>query len=113
VQKGAGGDNVNIESEIRASGHTSSNSKLVASTEITKLLDELEEILKCLPTGSLSGSEDIYGLDIQIAWGSAQLEWCNDGSQGRGGGTSDVQPSKEDKANFKRAVEIARKIVES
>ncbi len=50
------------------------------------------------PRRSPPGSEDIYGLDISIAWGSEDLMWQNGGPSGCGGGTSSVQATDEDKA---------------
>ncbi|KAF8878800.1 hypothetical protein CPB84DRAFT_1793827 [Gymnopilus junonius] len=76
------------------------------------LVEELHNILKELPTESPPGSEDIYGLDTSIAWGSDDLEWINGGPQGCGGGTSSVQATDEQKAKFKRAVDIVNELVE-
>ena len=47
-------------------------SLLVSSphTDTATLVDELHEILKEIPMESLVGSEDIYGMDVSIAWGS-------------------------------------------
>lgn len=59
-----------------------------------------------LPTEQPPGSEDIYGLDTGLAFGSDELEWSNGGPQGCGGGTSFVQVTAEQKERFKRAVEI-------
>jgi hypothetical protein len=73
-----------------------------------ELVDELHGILKTLPTEQPRGSEDIYGLDTSIAWGSADLEWCNGGPGGVTGRTSSVQATEEEKAKFKRAVEIVK-----
>lgn len=75
------------------------------------LVSELHEILKSLPTEQPPGSEDIYGLDTSIAFGSDDLEWFNGGPQGCGGGKSFVKASDEQKAQFKRAVEIVNKLV--
>lgn len=76
------------------------------------LLEELYCILKTIPTESPPGSEDIYGLDISIAWGSDDLQWMNGAPDGCIHGHSEVQPTKEDKAKFKRAVEIVNELVE-
>ena len=78
--------------------------------ETKVLIQELHDILKDLPTEQPPGSEDIYGLDISIAWGSEDLEWVNGGPQGCGGGTSSVQATAEQKRKFKRAVEIATEL---
>ncbi|EGN91836.1 hypothetical protein SERLA73DRAFT_191947 [Serpula lacrymans var. lacrymans S7.3] len=77
------------------------------------LVDELHTILKSLPTEIPPGSEDIYGLDTSIAWGSNDLMWVNGGPQGCGGGTSAVQPTEEEKKKFKRAVDIVKTLVTS
>jgi hypothetical protein len=116
VEKGSDSDDINIQSMTRASGTsdlTPSEPKTVAATKIGKLIDELESILKNLPTESPPGSEDIYGLDTSIAWGSDEFEWYNGGPQGCGGGESHVQPPNEQKEKFKRAVEIVRTIAGS
>ncbi|KAG6835244.1 hypothetical protein H0H93_003580, partial [Arthromyces matolae] len=63
-----------------------------------------------LPTEFPPGSEDIYGLDTSIAWGSEDLEWVNGGPQGCGGGPSEVQATDEQKAKFKRAVDIVQEL---
>jgi len=76
------------------------------------LVDELHGILKVLPVEDPPGSQDIYGLDTSIAWGSEDLMWMNGGPQGCGGGTSRVQATEEDKIRFKRAVEIVNKLVQ-
>ena len=76
------------------------------------LVDELHAILKVIPTEYPPGSEDIYGLDTSIAWGSDDLQWMNGGPQGCGGGTSTVQPTQEEKDKFKRAVEIVKELVQ-
>jgi hypothetical protein len=87
--------------------------RMVPATKIAKLVDELEGILKSIPTEQPPGSEDIYGLDTSIAWANQEFEWYNGGPQGCGGGESFVKPTEEDRAKFKRAVEIAQKIAES
>lgn len=74
------------------------------------LVAELHDILKDLPTEDPPASEDIYGLDTSIAWGSEDLMWCNGGPEGCGGGTSTVQVNDEQKIKFKRAVEIVDKL---
>jgi len=72
----------------------------------------LHSILKKLPVESPPGSEDIYGLDISIAWGSDDLMWCNSGPEGCRGSESQVKASEEQKLGFKRAVEIIEQIVD-
>jgi hypothetical protein len=75
------------------------------------LVQELHGILKQIPTESPPGSQDIYGLDTGIFWGSSDLQWANGGPQGCGGGTSATQPTEDDKAKFKRAVAIVQELV--
>lgn len=77
----------------------------------SRLIDELHSILKEIPTESPPGSQDIYGLDTSIAWGSDDLQWCNGGPSGCGGGISNIQASEEDKKKFKRAVEIVNELL--
>ena len=84
---------------------------LAPSADTSALVDELVGILRSIPTESPPGSEDIYGLDIGLAFGSADLEWMNGGPQGCGGGKSSVQATAEDKKKFARAVEIVEKLV--
>jgi hypothetical protein len=76
------------------------------------LVDELHRILMAIPTEEPQGSEDIYGLDTSIAWFSNDLEWINGGPQGCSGGVSTVQPTQEDKAKFKRAIDIVHELVQ-
>ncbi|KAF6748066.1 hypothetical protein DFP72DRAFT_918079 [Ephemerocybe angulata] len=76
-----------------------------------KLVSELESILKQIPTEQPPGSEDIYGLNTGIVWGSSDLEWANGGPAGCSGGTSTVKATEEDKKKFKRAVEIVEQLV--
>ncbi|CAE6393594.1 unnamed protein product [Rhizoctonia solani] len=108
-----------IESMVRPEGTPSlqpnptKNLPIGDSSHASKgLVDELHSILKEIPTESPPGSEDIYGMDTSIMWMSEDLEWMNGGPQGCGGGTSEVQPSEEQKAKFKRAVEIVTKLTE-
>lgn len=77
-----------------------------------RLVDELHGILKVIPTEVPQGSEDIYGLNTSIAWFSEDLQWINGGPQGCSGGISAVQPTEDDKAKFKRAVEIVNELVQ-
>lgn len=76
------------------------------------MVEELEGILKTIPVESPPGSEDIYGLDTSIMWGSNDLQWSNGGPQGCTGGTSDVKATEEDKKKFNRAVEIVNILVD-
>lgn len=105
-----------ITSAIRPEGTPSLEDALPKSLSksepgVDELVGELYSILKSLPTESPPGSEDIYGLDTSIAFGTEDLQWCNGGPQGCGGGKSFVQASVEQKAQFKRAVEIVNKLV--
>lgn len=77
---------------------------------VDELVNELKSILKKLPTENPPGSEDIYGMDTSIMWGSDDLEWTNTCGQGCGGHSS-VQATDEEKAKFKKALEIADKLV--
>jgi len=95
---------------------TLGNDAEVNQASAEKLVDELHDILKSLPTEQPPGSEDIYGLDTSIFWGSDDLTWVNGGMGGGGGvtgqpGSSTVQPTTEQKAQFKRAVEIVQDLV--
>ena len=83
-----------------------------ADAEAATLVDELHGILRAIPTEVPPGSEDIYGLDTSIAWGSEDLQWMNGGPQGCGGGRSEVRASEEEKGKFRRAVEIVNRLVE-
>ncbi|KAJ7754360.1 hypothetical protein DFH07DRAFT_920990 [Mycena maculata] len=86
--------------------------KLLARDEsTTALVDELHGILKTIPMEDPKGSEDIYGLNTSIAWGSEDLEWYNGGPEGCSGGNSIVKATADDKAKFKRAVEIVEELV--
>jgi hypothetical protein len=108
-----------VDSQYRADGSSSLQStntepKTVSLSENEannkELIDELHDILKYLPTEKPPGSQDIYGMDTSIAWGSQDLEWHNGGPAGCSKGTSEVQATDEEKAKFKRAVEIIRSL---
>ncbi|KAI0795611.1 hypothetical protein C8Q75DRAFT_791343 [Abortiporus biennis] len=106
-----------IASAVRPSGTPSLQNALPKTISVNSttsgLIDELHSILKTIPVESPPGSEDIYGLDTSIAFGSEDLEWVNGGPQGCGGGSSQVQPTEEEKTKFKRAVEIVNQLVNS
>ena len=89
---------------------SSAVTKRISVDDHTALIDELHSILKEIPTEFPPGSEDIYGLDTSIAWGSEDLQWYNGGPSGCGGGHSETQASAEDKKKFKRAVEIVNEL---
>lgn len=106
-----------ITSAVRADGTPSLQDALPKSLSKTQqgvdeLISELYTILKSIPTEKPPGSEDIYKMDTSIAFGSDGFMWMNGGPSGCGGGTSEVQPTEGDKAQFKRAVEIVHKLVD-
>jgi len=108
---------LNISSSIRPDGTPGLQEAVPKSIssedkDTASLVDELYDILKTLPTEAPPGSEDIYGLDTGIAWASNDLEWMNGGPAGCGGGTSFVQATPEEKAKFKRAVDIVHELVD-
>jgi len=103
-----------VGSAVRPDGTASLQDAAPKSLSVQEgdpLVEELHGILKTIPTESPPGSEDIYGLDTSIAWGSDDLQWCNGGPSGCGGGTSTIKASEEDKAKFRRAVEIVNELV--
>ncbi|KAF7364380.1 hypothetical protein MSAN_01098700 [Mycena sanguinolenta] len=81
-------------------------------SEVSSIIDELHAILKTLSLEDPRGSENIYGMDTSIMWGSEDLEWCNSGPAGCSGGKIMLQAGEE-KARFKRAVDIVSELVES
>jgi len=95
---------------------TSSSSGSLAPANVQKdgaadaLIEELQSILKSIPTEHPPGSEDIYGLNTSIMWGSDEFVWRNSGQEGCGGYSS-VQATDEHKAKFRRALEIADALV--
>ena len=104
-----------VESQHRADGSSSLQStnqepKTLSLPENKPVVDELHSILKTLPTEKPPGSQDIYGMDTSIAWGSQDLEWNNGGPAGCSMGTSEVQATDEEKVKFKRAVEIIKEL---
>ena len=104
-----------ITSQIRPDGTPTLQDALPKSlaptSETSALVDELEGILRTIPTEIPVGSQDIYGMDVGLAYGSANLEWFNGGPAGCGVGESSVQASAEDKKKFARAVEIVEELV--
>ncbi|KZT42381.1 hypothetical protein SISSUDRAFT_980348 [Sistotremastrum suecicum HHB10207 ss-3] len=102
-----------VENLVRADGTpelVAGAPKKISAAPCSALIDELEGILKVLPKEYPPGSQDIYGEDTSIAWGSQDLEWWNGGPQGCGGGYSEVQASDEDKQKFKRAIAIVEEL---
>ncbi|KAG5349665.1 hypothetical protein C0989_002469 [Termitomyces sp. Mn162] len=113
LTKPSNATNLLVTSAVRHAGSPQLQDALPRSlpaADYDALIDELHSILKELPMESPPGSEDIYGLDTSIAWGSDDLEWCNGGPQGCGGGTSEVQATDEQKAKFRRAVDIVNEL---
>ncbi|KAF8148470.1 hypothetical protein B0H34DRAFT_737184 [Crassisporium funariophilum] len=74
------------------------------------LLVELQRILKTIPTG---GNGDIYGLDTSISWGSASdLQWMREpAAQGCGGVADGMKATANEKAKFRRAIQIVDELV--
>ncbi|KAG9079635.1 hypothetical protein FRC06_007610 [Ceratobasidium sp. 370] len=104
-----------IQSMVRPEGTPHLNAaanKHISVDDHSHLITELHSILKELPTEVPPGSEDIYGMDTSIMWGSEDLEWVNGGLQGCGDGYSSVQPTPEQKAKFKRAVDIVTELTQ-
>ncbi|KAF9003403.1 hypothetical protein BDQ17DRAFT_1356150 [Cyathus striatus] len=105
---------LNITSAVRPDGTPQLQDaapKALALSDNEALVEELHKILKAIPTEQPPGSEDIYGLDTSIFWGSEDLQWVNGGPQGCGGGTSSVKATEEDKKKFQRAVEIVKSLI--
>lgn len=106
--------NLSVASAIRTTGTRALQDAAPKQLQIddhSALLEELHSILKEIPTESPAGSEDIYGKDISIAWGSEDLQWMNGGPQGCGTGKSQVAATDEQKAKFERAVAIVNHLV--
>lgn len=106
-----------ITSAIRTKGASDLSElpeKEIKSSEqhTASLLEELYTILKTIPTESPPGSEDIYGMDTGIFWGSDGLQWANMVPEGCSSGRSTVQPTAEEKIKFKRAVDIVNELTE-
>ncbi|KAH6954199.1 hypothetical protein DER45DRAFT_570011 [Fusarium avenaceum] len=105
---------VTITSSVREDGQPmlgNPTEKTIPSTQINELVNELEAIFQEIPVESPPGSEDIYGLNIGLTWGTNDIEWMNGGPEGCGGGTSYVIPTPEQKQSFERAIEIIEEIV--
>ncbi|KAG8823152.1 hypothetical protein FRC17_009393 [Serendipita sp. 399] len=79
-------------------------------SKVDDLIEELEGILKKLPTEQPPGSKDIYGLDIGLRYGSDNVEWMNGGPAGCGDGWSDTEVTDEQIEQFKRAVAIVEEL---
>ncbi|KDQ19684.1 hypothetical protein BOTBODRAFT_80673, partial [Botryobasidium botryosum FD-172 SS1] len=103
-----------IQSQIRPDGTPTlqdpKNKELdIGHASTSELIDELEGILKKLPQFP-PGSADAYGLDTGIFWQSDNLQWMNSGPQGCGGGFGGEEVTKEQKEQFKRAVDIINEL---
>ena len=96
--------------QIKSSPSDSDPTSVKKDDAADALVKELQTILKSIPTEDPRGSQDIYGLGVSILWGSDDFVWQNVGPAGCGG-ISDVQATDEDKAKFKRALEIADTLV--
>ncbi|VDC05909.1 unnamed protein product [Peniophora sp. CBMAI 1063] len=80
----------------------------VRFNETPALVEELESLLKGLPT---EGGGDFYGKDVGIMYQSESLRWMNTMDTAPQGCNvdwmeSDVKPSREQKKHFERAIEI-------
>lgn len=104
----AGTNSLQITSSSSPSNLSQASVPKDASVDV--LVEELQSILKSIPTEDPPGSGDIYGLNTSIMWGSDGFEWRNTVPEGCGG-YSDVQATDEQKAKFKRALEIADALV--
>lgn len=106
---------INISSAIRPDGTPALQDALPKSLKhndhTAAAVYELYSILKTLPIESPPGSQDIYGMDTSIAFAHGDFVWMNGGPQGCGSGVSQTQATAEDKAKFKRAVEIVNELV--
>ncbi|KAH9975482.1 hypothetical protein BGW80DRAFT_1169189 [Lactifluus volemus] len=81
------------------------------SDDTTKLVSELELILRKLPIEEMPSS-DIYGRNIGIFWqGADGFTWVNSAPEGCGGTQSTVQVTENDRKAFNRAVEITEILV--
>ncbi|KAG4429316.1 hypothetical protein IFR05_015200 [Cadophora sp. M221] len=77
-----------------------------------KLIDQIYNILKELPTEQPVGSEDIYGLDTGINWSDGDgWTWSNGGPEGCGSEFSEVQVGKGQKEEFGEVVKLILNIV--
>ncbi|KAB5590976.1 hypothetical protein CTheo_5592 [Ceratobasidium theobromae] len=107
--------NLFVQSATRPSGSRNlgdSTDKSLPVDDHAHLVQELHSILQGLPVESPPGSEDIYGMDTSITWMSEGFQWCNGGPQGCGGGGSSVQATDEQKAKFRRAVDIVTELTQ-
>ncbi|KAI8341002.1 hypothetical protein EDC96DRAFT_522830 [Choanephora cucurbitarum] len=80
----------------------------LATEQVSGILDEIKKQLQELPTEQPPGSEDIYGQDISLGFMSDDFQWINGGPEGCSNGTSEVQPTPEQKEKFKELVELVK-----
>ena len=81
------------------------------SDDTTELVNELEHILRKLPTEEVPSS-DIYSRNIGIFWqGADGFMWANSAPEGCGGSQSDIRVTEDDRRAFDRAVEITEILV--
>lgn len=103
-----------LSSAIRDDGtpslqsHPPKHVKVSADTDA--LIDELQTILRRLPTEN-PPSADIYRRDIGIFWQGDGFEWVNAAPQGCGGFDSSVNVTDDDRKAFDRAVDIVEELV--
>jgi len=93
--------------QITSSSSDSTQRSAEKDSSVDALVEELQSILRTIPPGDPQGGGDIYGLNTSIMWGSDDFEWSNGFSQG----FSSVQATDEEKARFKRALEITNALV--
>jgi hypothetical protein len=81
------------------------------SDDTTELVNELEHILRELPTEEVPSS-DIYGRNIGIFWqGADGFVWANSAPEGCGGFQSEISVTDDNRRAFDRAVEITEILV--
>ncbi|KAJ3179052.1 hypothetical protein HDU85_005007 [Gaertneriomyces sp. JEL0708] len=117
VHRSDGANEMEISHHKRESGTPHLQSLGTKSAPVNEghkaaLIAELESLLKDLPQEDPRGSEDIYGLDTGIFWQSADFQWANAAPEGCDRGHSEVQPSEEQVAKFRRAVDIVQQLVQ-
>ncbi|KAE8351127.1 hypothetical protein BDV28DRAFT_137813 [Aspergillus coremiiformis] len=115
--KSASESNIHISVAIRLPGTRTLQPqppKILDSSdeETLRLVTELSNTLRDLPTESPPQSEDIYGLDTSIAWRSEDMEWCNGAPAGCDAGESLVKVDDDQISKFRRAVEIVEQLVQ-
>ncbi|KAI0300506.1 hypothetical protein B0F90DRAFT_1723499 [Multifurca ochricompacta] len=98
-----------LDKEVQQNKLNSKN--IPISDDTTKLIQELEGILRKLPTETVP-SADIYNRNIGIFWqGADGFTWANSAPQGCGGFEGGAVVTEDDKKAFNRAVEITEILV--